>query len=99
MTEKLARRGLRIHQDYEPDVFQQVTVGEVMSKEFDAVPVDMRVAELAARIARRDPAVTHHQGVFIVDANGRLAGIITRSDIMHALEKDASGEGTTRLAG
>ena len=63
MTEKLARRGLRIHQDYEPDVFQQVTVGEVMSKDFDTVPVDMRVAELADRITKRDPAVTHHRSL------------------------------------
>ena len=43
MTEKLARRGLHIHTDYEPDVLQQVTVGETMSKEFDTVPVSMRV--------------------------------------------------------
>ncbi len=99
MTEKLARRGLRIHQDYEPDVFQQVTVGEIMSKEFDVVPVDMPVAELADRIAKHDPTVTHHQGVFIVDEHGRLAGIITRSDIMRALEKDASGKMTVMAAG
>jgi len=99
MTEKLARRGLRIHQDYEPDVFQQVTVGEVMAKEFDAVPATMRVAELAERIAKRDPGVTHHQGVFIVDANGRLAGIITRADLMRALEKDPSGNLTVFEAG
>jgi len=91
MTEKLARRGLHIHQDYEPDIFQQVTVGEVMSKEFDTVPVDMRVSELAERITRKDPTVTHHEGVLIVDAQGRLAGIVTRSDLMHALEKDPSG--------
>ena len=99
MTEKLARRGLRIHTDYEPDIFQQVTVGETMSKEFDVVRVEMRVAELAERIAKRDPAVTHHQGVFITDANGRLAGIITRSDIMHALEKDQAGQMSVLEAG
>jgi len=99
MTEKLARRGLRIHQDYEPDIFQQVTVGEIMAKEFDAVPVDMPVAELAGRIAKHDPAVTHHQGVFLVDGNGRLAGIITRSDIMHALEKNPTGTMTVLEAG
>ncbi len=99
MTEKLARRGLRIHQDYEPDVFQQVTVGEIMAKEFDVVPVDMPVAELAERIAKHDPAVTHHQGVFVVDADGRLAGIITRSDIMHALETDPAGAMTVLEAG
>ena len=37
MTEKLARRGLHIHQDYEPDILQQVTVGETMSTEFVVV--------------------------------------------------------------
>ena len=99
MTEKLARRGLHIHQDYEPDVFQQVTVGETMAKEFDTVPADMRVAELAERMTKRDPAVTHHQGVFIVDKDGRLAGIITRADIMRALEKDQSGTTTVMQAG
>jgi CBS domain-containing protein len=94
MTEKLARRGLHIHQDYEPDVLQQVTVGETMSKDFDTIPLNMRVAELAERIAKRDPSVTHHQGVFVVDADGRLAGIITRADIMRALETDQSGNMT-----
>jgi CBS domain-containing protein len=99
MTEKLARRGLHIHQDYEPDIFQQVTVGETMAKEFDTIPAGMRVAELVERITKRDPSVTHHQGVFIVDANGRLAGIITRADIMRALEKDSSGNMTVLEAG
>ncbi len=99
MTEKLARRGLRIHQDYEPDVLQQVSVGETMSKEFDTVPVNMRIAELAERVTKHDPTVTHHQGVFIVDANGRLAGIITRADIMRALEKDSTGNMTVLEAG
>ena len=99
MTEKLARRGLHIHTDYEPDVFQSVTVGETMSKEFDTVPTTMPVAELAERVTKRDPAVTHHQGVLIVDGNGRLAGIITRADIMRALEKDTSGTMTVLEAG
>jgi H+/Cl- antiporter ClcA/CBS domain-containing protein len=99
MTEKLARRGLHIHQDYEPDVFQQVTVGETMAKEFDTVPVSMPVTELAERITKRDPAVTHHQGVFIVDKDGRLAGIITRADIMRALEKNKSTAMTVMEAG
>src|SRR5207248_2656968 len=33
MTEKLARRGLYIHQDYETDVLQQVAVAETMDSE------------------------------------------------------------------
>lgn len=99
MTEKLARRGLHIHQDYEPDVLQQVQVGQTMSKEFDCVPATMTVAELVERIGRRDPAVTKHQGVFVIDQQGQLAGIITRSDLMRALERDSAGSTTVLEAG
>ena len=99
MTEKLARRGLHIHTDYEPDVLQSVTVGETMSKQFDMVPANTRVAELIERITRRDPSVTTHQGVFIVDENQKLAGIITRADLMRALDQDSCGNMTVLQAG
>jgi H+/Cl- antiporter ClcA len=33
MTEKLVRRGLRVHQDYEADALTQVTVGDTMETE------------------------------------------------------------------
>ncbi len=99
MTEKLARRGLHIHTDYEPDVLQSVTVGETMSKEFDTVPATMRVSELADRIAKHDPAVTKHHGLFIVDASNKLTGIITRGDMVRSLEKDPSGNTSVLDAG
>jgi H+/Cl- antiporter ClcA/CBS domain-containing protein len=99
MTEKLARRGLHIHQDYEPDVLQQVLVEESMSRDFDAVPATMTVAELADRIGRHDPSVTRHQGVFIMGDGGGLAGIITRSDLVRALEHDPTGKTTVLEAG
>src|ERR1035437_2124274 len=44
MTEKLARRGLHVHQDYEADVFQQVLVGDVMIKDPPTVSSEMKVA-------------------------------------------------------
>ncbi len=99
MTEKLARRGLYIHQDYETDVLQQVAVAETMDKEVPAIPVDMRVAELAERIARHDPEVSRHQGLILLNAQGSLEGIITRSDILRALEEDPSGEMKVSEAG
>ncbi|HMK23672.1 MAG TPA: chloride channel protein, partial [Terriglobales bacterium] len=91
MTEKLARRGLRIHQDYETDILQQVTVAETMDQAVPTIPDAMRVGELAERIAKHDPAVSQHQGLFIVDAQGKLEGVITRADVLRALDKDASG--------
>ena len=91
MTEKLARRGLRIHQDYETDVLQQVSVAETMDRDVPTIASTQRVGELAERIARHDPEVSHHQGLFIVDEEGKLAGVITRGDILRALDKDSSG--------
>jgi H+/Cl- antiporter ClcA len=92
MTEKLARRGMRIHTDYETDVLQQVSVGEMMDRELPTISSDMSVGELAERIARRDPLVSKHEGLLILDANGNLEGVITRSDILRAFEKDSDGK-------
>jgi CBS domain-containing protein len=99
MTEKLARRGLTIHQDYEPDVFRQVTAGEVMSRDFATVPTDMLVADLAQQIAKRDPIFTRHRGIPIVDKDGRLAGIITHGDVLRAMEEEGKAHGTVLDAG
>lgn len=91
MTEKLARRGLRIHQDYEADVLQQMTVSQTMDPAPPTIPADMPLSELADRIARRDPEVSRHQGVFVVDKDGKLQGIITRGDVLRALDQDPQG--------
>jgi chloride channel protein, CIC family len=99
MTEKLARRGLHIHQEYETDVLQQARVQETMDSKFPTLPANMKVGELADLIARRDPEICQHQGMFIVDEQGKLAGIITRGDIMRALDREPSGSTTVLEAG
>jgi CBS domain-containing protein len=99
MTEKLARRGLRIHQDYETDVLQQVVVEETMDRDVPTIPAATRIGELAERIAKHDPAVSRHQGLFIVDPDGKLAGLITRGDVLRALDQDPGGVLTVLEAG
>jgi CBS domain-containing protein len=99
MTEKLARRGLHIHQEYEADVLQQVRVSETMDHDVPTLPAAMKVSELSDLIARHDPAVCRHQGMFVVDSNGKLAGVITRGDVMRALNADPSGAATVLDAG
>jgi chloride channel protein, CIC family len=99
MTEKLARRGLRIHQDYETDILQQVAVAETMDRDVPTVSAKMRIAELAERIGKHDPDVSRHQGLFIVDAEGKLAGLITRGDVLRALDQDSEGLLTVLEAG
>jgi chloride channel protein, CIC family len=99
MTEKLARRGLRVHQDYEADVLAQAVVSETMEKDAPVIAAGTRVGEVAERIARHDPAVARYEALLIVDAGGKLAGIVTRGDILRALDQDSSGALTVEQAG
>jgi chloride channel protein, CIC family len=99
MTEKLARRGLRVHQDYEADALTQATVGETMEQLAPVVTARMKVAELAERIGRHDPEVGRRAALLIMDDAGKLAGIVTRGDVVRALDKDPSGAMTVQEAG
>jgi H+/Cl- antiporter ClcA/CBS domain-containing protein len=99
MTEKLARRGLEIHQDYEPDVLQIVHVSETMSADVSTIPDTTPVSEIAQRLSSRDPHLVHHAAWPLVDGNGRLTGIITRGDVLRALEQDPAGNTPVREAG
>lgn len=98
MTEKLSRRGLHMHFDYEPDVLQQTKVGEVMDTKPKSIPSTMTVKEIANHVTRGDVEYAHHQA-FPIMKEQRLAGIITWGDIVQALAEDADTEKTVLEAG
>ncbi len=98
MTEKLARRGLTIPQEYEADVLQQVKVGEVMDRTPGVIPAEKNLAELAREIGTTsDPQLHKHRALLVVDSEGRLVGMLTRGDILRALEQNPSDENLTVL--
>jgi chloride channel protein, CIC family len=99
LTEKLARRGHHLVREYSVDPFELHRIGEVMDRDVATIPAAMTVAELSARIAAGDPALTGRQGIPIVDAQGALEGIITRSDLMRAMEGQTGREGSVLEAG
>jgi H+/Cl- antiporter ClcA len=90
MTEKLARRGLRIHHDYEADILQHTLVSETMDREVPAIPGNLQLSELSDRIARGEPEVSRHQALLVSDLEGKLAGLITRGDVLRSLQQDSS---------
>ena len=92
LTEKLARRGQHIAREYSVDLLELMRVGEAMDKDVPTVPAEMTVAELSKRIADGDPAVSRRQGTIIVGKDRRTLGIITRGDIVRALQRDSSGK-------
>ncbi len=99
MTEKLARRGLDTHQDFEVNVMRQVKVSEVMFTDFTTIAPEMKISEAVDRIAASDPSLARHHALPLVDAQGRLAGIVTQSDLLRILKEEGSREKTVLDAG
>jgi CIC family chloride channel protein len=99
LTEKFARRGYHIMREYSVDPFETMRVGEVMDREVSPLSSNVTVAVLAHRLAERDPAVTRHHALPLVTDTGELAGIITRSDVLRAMEQEPRREMTVLAAG
>ena len=101
LTEKVARRGHHLVREYSVDPMEVHRIEEVMDRDVATVPAGLPVAELSRRIAAGDPALSRRQGTPIVDEAGNLVGIITRSDLMKAMEHRRQGEPerTVREAG
>lgn len=89
MTEKIARRGVRVPSEYAADVLEQVAVGEVCSRRVVVLPADETLGEVRSRISRNDPAVSH-QGFPVVDGSGRLLGVVTRRSLLDAAHGDGA---------
>jgi H+/Cl- antiporter ClcA/CBS domain-containing protein len=98
LTEKLARRGQHIAREYSVDVFELTRVGDVMDRNPPIVSAETTISALAERIAKDDPAVASRQGTILVDEAGQLAGIVTRGDLMSALQRDPVGKTTVLQA-
>jgi len=91
LTEKVARRGFHVTREYSVDPLAVLRVGEVMDRKPPTVPAQMKVSELSDLIANGHPELSHRQGTLIVDEEGKLAGIITRGDLIRAIEKAPNG--------
>jgi chloride channel protein, CIC family len=91
LTEKVARRGYHISREYGIDPMMSIRVAEVMDASPITIPAGLEAGELARRIAANDPKVTRHQGIPIVDEGGKLAGIITRGDLVQHLASPGHG--------
>ncbi|MEY2473410.1 MAG: hypothetical protein QOK28_2739 [Actinomycetota bacterium] len=94
MTEKLARRGLRVHSDYEVDPMRTHSVGDVMSPLNGTRPSTDVVArrEDLAIDALRTMLDQNVEVLTVVDAAGEPVGICSLSDIARARERKFAGE-------
>jgi len=99
LTEKVARRGFHVSREYSVDPLMGLRVNEAMDGDAPTIPATVKVSEFSDRLARRDPKLSRRQGTLIVDEDGLLLGIITRGDVLRAIEAFADPSLTVLEAG
>ncbi|MCW6531619.1 magnesium transporter [Sphingomonas lycopersici] len=72
---------------------RSVAIADVMQREQTLIPVDMDQEEVALRFQKYALI-----SAAVVDASGRLVGMITVDDVVHIIQEEA-GEDTLKLAG
>jgi H+/Cl- antiporter ClcA len=81
LTEKVARRGYHVSREYAVDPLERLSVGEVMTTTVVTIPASLPVRELLRRYFLGS-SEQKHQGYPVVDADGHLVGMVTRSNLL-----------------
>ncbi|HEY4102069.1 MAG TPA: chloride channel protein [Gemmatimonadales bacterium] len=79
MTEKLARRGALVQDDYAVDFLARLTVDSAMTREVVTLASDAGANAVLVRL--NAPESPGHQGFPVIDPSGNLVGVVTRRDL------------------
>jgi H+/Cl- antiporter ClcA/CBS domain-containing protein len=91
LTEKIARRGQHVTREYSVDPLQLARVSEVMITRIDTVPTSMSVAD-AVEVFTGESA--RHRSYPVVDARGRVVGMVTRAHVLRWISEGAPEHAT-----
>jgi CBS domain-containing protein len=83
MTEKIARRGVRVVTDYVADFLEQMLVSDVAAAPVVVVRAEDTMDVVRAWIGTHAKGASH-QGFPVVDKDDRLVGVVTRRDLLDA---------------
>jgi H+/Cl- antiporter ClcA len=89
MTEKIARRGVRVGQDYEIDPLEGVRVRDVMTREVVGIPGNTPLAELRVWCAVGGQR-SDHPVYPVLDEGGRFLGIFRRKWLVTEVGDEAA---------
>jgi chloride channel protein, CIC family len=100
LTEKVARRGFHVSREYSVDPLEMLSVEEVMTKDVVTVPAALPVTELLRQYFL-GTGKRPHQAYPVVDADGRILGVVTRANLLEdwiaAALADCDGTGQSGL--
>jgi H+/Cl- antiporter ClcA/predicted transcriptional regulator len=83
MTEKIARRGVRVPTEYAADYLEQVLVRDACSRDVVSLRTSDELGEVRTLLNSGKPDY-QHQGFPVVDDSGRVRGVITRRVLLDA---------------
>jgi len=83
MTEKIARRGVRVPAEYSADFLDTVLVRDMMSPTVRTLKADDTLETVRQWLATRGLGTTH-QGYPVLDETGMLVGVLTRRNLLEA---------------
>jgi len=78
LTEKIARRGRHVLQEYTVDPLDLLQAGQIMTHAAETLPACMTTAQAVTFFAEE----ARHRSYPVVDADNRLVGIVSRSDAL-----------------
>jgi chloride channel protein, CIC family len=96
LTEKISRRGFHLTREYAIDPLEILFVREVMRTRVVALPAGLTLADLP-RWLHGDPAGRGERLYPVVDGNGCLSGLATRSDLLHLADRPPTPDAPVRL--
>jgi H+/Cl- antiporter ClcA/CBS domain-containing protein len=91
LTEKIARRGQHVVREYSIDPFELLRVAEVMVSKVDTLPAAMKIDEAVAFFADEGRP---HKSYPILDAEGMVAGMVSRADVLRWRAERPHGDET-----
>jgi len=81
LTEKVARRGHHVMREYIVDPFETMRVGDIMARPAETLPAGMAIGEVVKFFTAEGPP-KRHKSYPVVEAGGKLIGIVSRSDVL-----------------
>jgi predicted transcriptional regulator len=81
MTEKIARRGVRVPSEYAADFLDQIGTGKACTREVVSLRIDDRLGDIRHWL-NSGRIEAQHQGYPVLDGDGRVRGVLTRRDLL-----------------
>lgn len=87
MTEKIARRGVRVPAEYAADYLDQVWVRDAASSPVVTLKAGDALRDVRAWL-HSGVEEAHHQGFPVLDEGGQVQGVVTRRDLLESAATD-----------